>query len=289
MTKNKVIDTIKDYFLFFIGAFAYALSVNCFTSPNNIAPGGLTGIGIMINYLCSFPIGTSVLIMNIPLFIWAFLSLGKYFLGKTVIATLMVSIVIDVMELINIPAYSGDRLLAAIFGGVLSGAGLALIFLRGGTTGGTDLLARLLSKRFRAVPMGRMILILDCIVVTISIVVYKNIESALYAVIAIYVSSSVIDAILYGSDAGKVLFIVTKNPQEVSHSIIEKLGRGVTIMQGKGAYTGADSSVLMCAVRRNEVFRVRDIMVQIDPSSFIIVGDAAQVLGEGFKDIEEKN
>lgn len=287
--QTKIKDIVKDYLLFFIGSISYAVSVNCFTSPNNIAPGGLTGVGIMLNYLFELPIGTTVLIMNVPLFIWAYISLGGNFLGKTVVATLLSSVIIDIMEFINIPSYSGDRLLAAIFGGVFSGAGLALIFLRGGTTGGTDLLARLLSRKFRAIPMGRMILLLDMIVVASTVLVYRNIESALYAVIATYVSTSVIDALLYGSDAGKVLFIVTKNPGEVSKTIIERVGRGVTILQGKGAYTGQDSGVLMCAVRRNEVFRIRDIMVKIDPSSFIIVGDATQVLGEGFKGIEEKD
>lgn len=285
--KSKVKELSKDYLLFFIGSVIYALSVNCFTSPNNIAPGGLTGVGIMLNYLFEFPIGTATLVMNIPLFIWAYISLGKQFLGKSAVATVMVSVIIDAVKLLPIPSYTGDRLLAAIFGGVFAGAGLALIFLRGGTTGGTDLLARLFAKRFRAVPMGRMILFFDAAVVTSSIFVFGNIESALYAFITIYVSSNVIDSVLYGKDTGKVLFIVTKNPEAVSKSIIEKLGRGVTVMQGKGAYTGEDSHVLMCAVRRNEVFRVRDIMVQIDPSSFIIVGDAAQVLGQGFSNINE--
>lgn len=281
--RGSVTAFFTDAFFFISGAILYAVSVNCFTAPNMIAMGGLTGVATVLNYLFDSPIGTVIIIVNIPLFIAAIKAFGLKFIYKTAAGTILTSVVIDLFDVFNVPAYEGDRLLAAIFGGVLSGAGLALIFLRGGTTGGSDIIARLLSKKMRHIPMGRMILGIDLFVIFLALFVYKNIESALYAIITIYASSAVIDAILYGFDSGKVLFIVSKKPREVSEMIMSRLVRGVTVLNGRGAYLGGESEVLMCAVRRNEVFRVRDILSETDPSAFIIIGDATEILGEGFK------
>lgn len=287
--KPSVISFLKDIPFYLIGVSLFSVSVNCFTAPNNIAPGGLTGIATVINYLTDFPIGMATLIMNIPLLIWAFISLGYKFIGKTLVGSILCSAAIDLFAQMGIPEYSGDHLLAAIFGGILSGAGLGLIFLSGATTGGTDILAKLISKYLRQFSIGKIVLFLDAVVVIIAMIVYRNIESALYAVITVYASSVMIDTILYGSDSGKVIFIVSNHPDIVSKNVIERISRGVTVLNGQGAFTGSDRKVLMCAVRRNEVFRIRDILHEVDPSAFIIIGDATQILGEGFKDISDEN
>ncbi|MDR1564575.1 MAG: YitT family protein [Oscillospiraceae bacterium] len=286
-SRRSVKSTLTDILFFVLGAAVYGLAVNCFTASNNIAMGGLTGVSTVLNYLFHFPIGLTIAILNIPLFIWGAKALGIKFLGRTLVGTVLASAAIDIFAFVKIPVYEGDRLLAAIFGGVLAGAGLALIFMRGGTTGGSDLLARLIYRKFRHVPIGRLILILDLVVIIFALTVYRNIESALYSIITIYTSSAVVDSMLYGLDSGKVLFIVTKKPKETAESILHKLGRGVTKIKGEGAFTGSASDVLMCAVRKNEVFKVRDIVTADDPSAFIIIGTASEILGEGFKDAKE--
>ena len=211
LSKKKVKDFILDGLFFLAGSFIFAISVNTFTAPNNIAPGGLTGIATMLNYIWGIPIGTVTLLMNIPIFLWGFFEVGYRFILKTIVATAVSSVMIDLT--VNIlPRYQGDMLLTTVFGGFFSGLGLALIFVRGGTTGGTDLIANLISLRVRHLSLGRLILIVDMIIVVASAFVYGSYESPLYATIVIYITSKVIDVVLYGADIGngKILFIVSR-------------------------------------------------------------------------------
>lgn len=180
-------------------------------------------------------------------------------------------------------------LLTTVFGGFFSGLGLALIFVRGGTTGGTDLIANLISLRVRHLSLGRLILIVDMIIVVASAFVYGSYESPLYATIVIYITSKVIDVVLYGADigTGKILFIVSRKNEEIAEKIMQILGRGVTELYSRGAYTKQDGEVLLCAVSRQEVYKVYDIIHSIDPDAFTIVGDAGEISGEGFKEIQK--
>ena len=171
----------------------------------------------------------------------------------------------------------------ALFGGVLAGAGLGLIYMRGATTGGSEIVARLLERKFRHIPIGRLILLVDAVVVGASAIVYRNVESALYAMVLIFVSSSVMDALVYGGDAGKMLLIMTKKEREVADRILAEMERGVTMLNATGAYTGDDRRVLLCAVRRSEVYKLRTLVADLDPDAFIIVASTDEVLGEGFK------
>lgn len=177
-------------------------------------------------------------------------------------------------------------MLVAIFAGVTEGAGLALIFIRGGTTGGTDTAARLLGRRFPYFSMGRLMMLIDLCVVVISAIVFKSVESAMYAVIVIFVATRLIDAVLYGTDigTGKMLFIMSQKSKEISEAIISQMSRGVTILKSKGAYTGKEGDVLLCAVRKYEVYRLTQLIKEIDIHAFIIIGDAGQINGEGFKE-----
>ena len=276
-------NSISDYIIIALGASLYAASVAVFTSKNNIAPGGLTGVATMLNYLFSLPIGAMIFVMNIPLFLWAFFESGKGFLVKTMIGTALVSVFIDIFQVI-LPFYSGNIMLAAIFGGALSGLGIGLIFARGGSTGGTDIIAVSLNKRFPHISTGRLMLISDAVVLTAAAIVYGNIESALYAGITIFVSVRVIDAVTYGTSRGngKLIFIISDSYETISREIIQKLGRGVTILNGSGAYTGNSKRVLMCAARPNQVVKITKGVKIIDKNAFIVVTTANSILGEGF-------
>ncbi len=281
---KKVDEITKDILFYAIGSSIYAVSVNMFTAPNHIAPGGVTGVATMLNYLFAWPIGTLGLLLNIPIFIWAILQIGYKLVVKTITATVFVSAAIDLIGIV-IPHYTGNPMLAAIFGGCLEGIGLSLVFMRGATTGGTDLIARLLNRRVRFVSMAKLMMCVDFVIVVVSAFVYRSMESALYALIAIFVSSRLIDAILYGTDigTGKIMFIISEKSDEISNEIINDVDRGVTKLDSRGAFTGREGEVLLCAVRRYEVAKVKDIVRTIDKSAFIIVGDAGDISGEGFR------
>lgn len=281
--KKKIFTTVTDYLIIFVGAVLYAASVNMFTSPNDIAPGGLTGVGTMLNHLFGLPIGIMILVLNIPLFIWGAIENGRKFLTKTVIATVFVSVIIDVMAPFSFK-YEGDTLLAALFGGLLSGVGLAFIFYRGGTTGGTDIIARNIHKHFPHVSMGTVILCADTVIFIAAAIVYQSIESALYAVITVFVSTKVIDTVIYGvaHDNGKLMFIVTDKYEELSSVIIEQIGRGVTQLDAHGAYSNDSKKVLLCAVRPSQVHKTKVLVNLVDENAFIIVTTANTISGNGF-------
>lgn len=283
-------NSITDYIIIALGASLYAASVAVFTSKNNIAPGGLTGVSTMLNYLFSLPIGAMIFLMNIPLFLWAFFKNGRGFVIKTMTGTALVSVFIDIFQAV-LPFYGGNIMLAAIFGGALSGLGLGLIFARGGSTGGTDIIAVSLNKRFPHISTGRLMLLSDAVVLTAAAIVYGNIESALYAGITIFVSVRVIDAVTYGTSRGngKLIFIISDSYDVISREIIQKLGRGVTVLNGSGAYTGNSKRVLMCAARPNQVVKITKGVKIIDKNAFIVVTTANSILGEGFyNSVKEK-
>ena len=197
----------------------------------------------------------------------------------------MSSLVIDITEPF-LPKYTGDMMLACISGGLLLGIGLAFIFMRGGTTGGTELIASLLGVYLKHISIGKLILVVDMIVVLTTAFVYKSFESPMYAVIIIFVSTKIMDSMLYGTDigTGKMMFIISSKSEEISDRILSDLDRGVTKLKSVGGYSGIEGEVLLCAVRRQEVYKTYDIAKKIDSRVFIIVGDAGEIVGEGFKE-----
>ncbi|MCH5304342.1 MAG: YitT family protein [Ruminococcus sp.] len=280
MIKNKILD----YTVIAVGASLYALSVVIFTAPNKIAPGGLTGIATLINYLFSLPIGTFILIMNVPLFFIGYKRLGKDYFVKTVAGTILVSVLIDIFTPF-IPAYKGNMILVCIFGGLFNGTGIALIFSRGGSSGGTDIIASLVHKYFPHISVGYIIMLSDALIVTISAFVYNSIEAGLYAVISILLSSRLIDRIIYGTsrDNGKLMMIITENHTEILSELLSKVSRGVTVLDAYGGFSGNTKKLLVCAVRPNQVFKVNNIAKSCDPSVFLIVTTATAISGEGFR------
>lgn len=286
--KNKyflVKQWISDIFFWCVGGLLYAAAINIFTAPNNILLGGFSGIATVLNYLFGLPIGTVIFVLNVPFFIIAFYKFGRGFIVKTAVATFISSLFIDLSAQL-FPVYSGDRLLSSIYGGVLAGAGLGIIFLRGATTGGTDIIAKLLRLKFPHLSMGRVILYLDIVVIALSFFVYRSVENMLLALIVIFVSSQAIDYTVTGNSHSKMIFIVTQRGGEVKSKITSELNRGVTVINAEGGYTGEQKTMLFCAVRANDVARVSRAIKAADEGSFIVVSDADEILGEGFRRID---
>ncbi len=282
LNKKRILNVTTDFVFYIAGGIIYSVAVLLFLSENEISPGGLTGIATMLNYLFSLPVGTVVFILNIPLLIIGFMKFGGVFIVKTTVSTVMVSVILDITEGF-LPAFKIDPLLAAVFGGLLMGFGISLFMLRGATTGGVDIIAKLINRRFPHLTVGRLMLLADAVVVAFSCLVYKNIESALYSVVALYASSRIMDMMLYGADKGKIIFIITEESSAVADAIMSLVKRGITLINVTGAYTGAGRKMLMCTVRRNEVSAVLTLAREHDKNAFIVVGEAGEILGEGFK------
>lgn len=271
-----------DLFYFILGGVIVGVSISCFAAPNNIAAGGFSGIATLINHLFNLPIGTVVIILNIPVFVLGARVFGRNFLFSSLIATLFMSVSIDLCEKL-LPKYYGDDLLSAIFSGVLSGFGFSLVFVRGATTGGVDIIAKVINRKYRHLSMGKMIMMLDAFVVVMAIIVYRNFESALYSIVLIFVQSRTLDSVLYGADKCKVLLISSKKYNLIAKDILQNMKRGVTFINAKGAYSGDSIPLILCAVRPFEVALIHRIIKATDESAFIVTMDAGEIVGEGFK------
>lgn len=271
-----------DFGYFIVGCFIYSAAVTMFISANEISPGGFTGIATVVNYLTSIPTGIIVFVLNIPIIIIGYIKMGSVFIIKTAAAIGIMSVSLDVADKIFKPIHT-DNMLACLFGGILMGVGLSLVLLRGATTGGVDIIAKLINRKRRHISVGRLILAMDAVIICFAAFVYKNIESALYSVVAMYVSSKIMDTMLYGADKGKIIYAITAEPDAIGHDISERVHRGVTRISVTGGYTGEDRIMLMCTLRRHEVSTVHDIILEHDPKAFIVVGDVGEIIGEGFK------
>ncbi len=260
-------------------AFSY---VWCF-DPNGIAFGGLTGVAQIINLIFPvLPVGIIVIILNIPLFLLGWKFIGGKLLVSSLATMFLTSVFIDVLNAL-FDWQPMDPLLASIFGGVVLGVGLGFIFRQGATTGGTDLAARLLKLKLTWLSVGRLLMGIDLVVIVLVAIFFRSINTALYGIIALYISTLVMDGILYGMDKAKVAYIISDYNEEICSIIVEDLERGVTILQGQGAYTGDEKKVLMCAFKEREITFIRDVVKQTDPDAFLIVCDANEVLGDGFR------
>ena len=282
MSKGKKA-VLWDVLFMLIGSAVYAVEVNAFTAPNNIAAGGVTGIATMLNYLFHTPIGLVSFLINAPIVVWAVVEIGYKLVAKTMAAIVCTSVLIDLFSHF-IPAYRGDPILVALFAGACEGVGLSLIFIRGATTGGTDLVARL-GRRLLHISMGKLMLAVDGVIVAVSAFVFGSVENAMYACIVIFVSTKLIDAILYGTDAGtgKLFFVMSPRVRQMGDRVIQELERTVTYLDSHGGYTQEPGETMLCAVRRFEVYHLQNIIREEDKNAFVIVGEAGQITGEGFR------
>ena len=268
-----------------LGSLLFAIGIQVFSSPNNIAPGGATGLSVILNYLTGISIGMLSFLINVPLLIAAWFLLGRRFTLKTLKTVVVISVMLELTG-IFVPVYHGETMLAALYGGVFEGVGLALVLMRGGTTGGSDVASKLLQLKAPAISVGRLILFIDgCVLITAAIV-YRNIENALYGMIAIFTSTRILDSILYGLDAGRAVMIISDYYREISAAVMNELGRGCTRLRAEGSYTNIERPVLMCAVRRSQYYALKRIVYSFDENAFMVVLEAGEILGEGFKEAE---
>ena len=265
----------------------YALGFVWCYAPNGIAFGGITGVAQIINFLIpAFPIGVTVIVLNVPLFILGWKFIGGRLLVSSLYAMAVSSVFIDVLTPLR-DWKPMEPMLACIFGGLLMGLSLGLVFQQGATTGGTDLIARLLKLKLKWLPMGKLLMGIDLAVILMVSATFRTLNSALYGLVALYITTIVMDGVLYGMDTAKVAYIISDKNKEITTAIVNDLDRGVTILHGRGAYTGADKDVLMCAFKQREIAAIKAAVKDIDPDAFLIVCNAHEVLGEGFRDYKK--
>ncbi len=279
---------IKSYAIIALGSLIFALGFDWFFAPNQIAMGGVTGLAQVINVLIpALPVGVLTIILNIPLFLAGWKLIGFHLLASSLFSMAVSSVAIDVIAAwYTFPPM--DPLLACLCGGAVMGAGFGLVFAQGATTGGTDIVARLLKLRFPWLPMGKLLLVPDGVVLALAAVAFGQVETALYGAVALVVMAKVMDAVLYGTDASKVAIIVSDRWREIADVLLREQDRGVTILRGQGAYTGAEKQVLMVAFPQKEIVQLKRIIRDLDSSAFLIVCNAHEVLGEGFGDYHKE-
>lgn len=272
---------LTDYILIIIGSCIFSVGIAVFVKPAMISMGGVAGIALIGNYLFNIPIGFASLVLNIPLFIVGYKLLGKEFFVKTMISSVSYSVFMDTVGTL-LPAFEGDKLLATLYGGIIMGLGFGLVFCRGGTTGGTDIIAKYLNEKFD-VSIGNTNLVVNGIIIIISAAIYRSVESALYAIIVQYLTGVVINSIISGADMQKEALIITKHPEAVASVIMETVARGVTAIDARGMYTGEQKTMLLCVMRRHEVGTLKKLVHQIDPECFMLVSEVGEVFGVHFK------
>ena len=258
-----------------------AIGVSQFLLPNQLSSGGLTGIATITYYLLDFPMGITILILNIPLFIMAFLRKGKEFLIKGIVGTVALTTFIDFFD--KFQALTNDRFLACIYGGIIVGLGTSIILRVNASTGGTDLLAHIITSYKPTYRTGNVIVISDVIIILLNVIFFKKVEIGLYSAITIYLMGKIIDVIFEGIYFTKMMFIISDKYLEISETIVQEVGRGVTGFYGKGMYTKEEKVTLWCVASRNEAMRIKQISKRIDPMSFIVISNAREAFGIGFK------
>lgn len=285
--KKKVLHILRDYGIITASCLLYAFAFNCFFQSNNLAMGGFTGFAQVLNRLIpGLPVGTTVFVMNVPLMIIGVKKQGWSLLFSSVYAIAVSSVMIDAMALlVEFPAM--EPLLACLYGGVLMGISLGLMMLKNATTGGTELAARLLKYVIRNLSIGKLCLAIDVTVVSIYALTFHSLNSALYGVIAMYISSIAMDMVVYGSMNAKLAYIISDKCEQITQKLME-MELGATILNGKGAFTGNNKNILMCAVRPAKIARIKALVAEVDPEkAFVIVTDAREVYGEGFGEYSE--
>lgn len=271
---TEIIETI-------VGAIIMAIATSLILLPNQLSSGGFAGIATIFYYFLNIPMGTTILSINIPLFIFAAYKLGKGFVIKSFIGTVTFSFSIDILD--KLQPLTQDRFLACIYGGIIIGLGTAIILKANSSTGGSDLISMLVKKYNPNIRTGNVIIIVDVIIVGLNVLLFKEIEIGLYSAIAIYLMGKMIDIIFEGIYFTKLLIIISKRNEEIAEVIGEKIGRGTTGLYGKGMYKDEQKLVLLCAASRGDVVRVKQTAKKIDPESFIIIANAREVVGLGFK------
>ena len=279
---------LKSYTIIALGSLLFALAFDMFYIPNDIALGGATGLAQVINALIpALPVGLISILINVPLFIIGWWYLGFRMLATSLFSMAISSVAIDAFNAF-IPFPPMDSMLACLCGGALLGVGLGIVFTQGATTGGTDVVARLLKLKFPWLPMGQLVLIPDLVVLVLAAITFGQLQTALYGGVALFVTTKVMDTVLYGMDSSKVAYVISDKWREIAKSLLIDQDRGVTILQGQGGYTGDEKKVLLVAFKQKEIVEIKRLVHDIDGQAFFIACDAHEVLGEGFRQYNQE-
>ena len=272
---------LKKYLTILLGAFVVSLSLDLFLVPADIAPGGLSGVAIILHHLANIPVGISILLLNIPLFLWSLRYFDAEFMFSSLFGMVSLSILTDMLAWLK--PVTGDILLSAVYGGALMGFGLGLVFQSGATTGGTDIGAQILKKHFPSVSVGKFVLLIDAFIVSLAGIIFGSWEVLLYSAATLYVCSYIIDLMVEGIDFAKAAYIISENPRLISEQISKTLERGTTALNAFSHYSGAEKTVLLCVVKKYEINKLKKIIKSVDRNAFVILSDTREVLGNGFK------
>lgn len=274
---------VKDYIIITIASVFYGLAISQFLDPNDIAPGGVSGLSMIINRIIDIEVGTIILMINIPILLLGLYKFGFKFIISTIYATVVGSIFTNILA--KYPPVTTDPLLATIAGSAIASIAIGFIFKAGATTGGTDIIVKVLRLKFPHLKTGRLFLICDMVVVLLSAFVFENTDSALYAAIGVFLMSIVFDIVLYGADGAKLIYIISNDWQNIATRLLMELDVGVTYLEGEGAYSNEKKRVIMCVVRKQIAPHVEEIVKEEDGKAFMIVSSAAEIYGEGYKNI----
>lgn len=282
---KKCVKLLWEYGVMTVGAVLYAMGIALFLDPNHLAPGGVSGISIILSNFIPLETGTLIFIINIPLVILGYMKLGCKLMWRTFYCLVITSVMIDGLNSLYGQTVTDDLLISALAGASLVGIGIGLIMKEEGTTGGTDIIVRLLRKRFPHIKTSALFSGLDCVIVAVSAIVFKDIVIALYALIAVVACAYVLDKVLYGTDEAKLLYIISDHSQPIAERMMKEMDVGVTFIQGRGAYSGKDKEVIMVVMRKALSPKAEEIVKEVDPTAFMIVTSANEIYGEGYKNI----
>ncbi len=280
--KSRFLRLLRDVLLVTAGSLIYALGFQFFMYPNAIVTGGVTGISMIINYLSGFPVGIATILMNIPLFLFSWKRFGLRFILLSLLSMVLCSVFVDLLAALNLTA-TGNPLLGAIYGGVIHGFGMGVVYITGATTGGMDIVAKFLRHRYQHINFGTIILGLDVAVIAAFALIFHRYESAMYAMICMYITTKVVDLVLYGAVNSKVCYIIADESGAIKEAILQRLGRGATLLRGEGAWSGREKEVLLCVIKQRQIVELKRLVKELDPSAFMIVSDSREVFGEGFR------
>lgn len=286
--KKRVLSYCTAYAKIIIGSFLYAAGFQFFLYPNAIATGGVTGVAMIVNYLSGFPVGVMTLIINIPLFAFSWKKFGLKFIIASLAGTVLTSVFVDLLATLPVEI-THEPLLGAIYGGLIKGLGLGLVYHTGATTGGVDIVAKFLRRKYQHINFSTFILGLDVVVIVAFAVIFRRYDSAMYAIICMFIISRVVDLVLYGAINSKVCYIITDESVRVKDAIISDLGRGVTFLHGEGAWSGQEKDIILCVIKQNQIVELKKLVQDIDGKAFMIVSDSREVFGEGFSYIGDEN
>lgn len=281
LEQKKAWRLIWNYLVITVFSFTYAAGISLFLDPNKLAPGGVSGISIMLSRITPIPTGTWILLLNIPILALGLWKFGLKFLISTVYCTIVSSAFTNMLA--GFGALTTDKVLAAVAGAAVMAVSMGMILKAGATTGGVDIIVKVLRLKYRHLKTGNLYLIMDAAVVTISGIMFNNLEIALYAAVAIFVNSVVLDTVLYGKDGAKMIYIISDHPDRITDRLLEDLDIGVTSLKGEGAYSGKEKKVLLCVMRKPLAPKAQQIVKEEDPEAFMIVSDATEIFGEGYK------